>query len=196
MKTSDQILKIKSTILYILEKFPEGIDYIRLFKIMYFAQRQHLVVYGSPLMEDTFVARKLGPVPAFSYKVVKYKEGALLDKCAITEELMDVANSIVVSCEGDVKIVKKVSDVVYDEDELSVSNIKMLDTSIEFCKSKDSKELSKLSHDKAWKFCDKIYKETGENIPMTYYKIAEAGDATKSMLKVIKDRQMIKADLC
>ena len=76
MKTSDQILKIKSTILYILEKFPEGIDYIRLFKIMYFAQRQHLVVYGTPLMEDTFVARKLGPVPAFSYKVMKYKEGA------------------------------------------------------------------------------------------------------------------------
>ena len=31
---------------------------------------------------------------------------------------------------------------------------------------------------------------------MTYYKIAEAGDATKSMLKVIKERQMIKADLC
>lgn len=196
MKTSDQILKIKSTILYILEKFPEGIDYIRLFKIMYFAQRQHLVVYGSPLMEDTFVARKLGPVPAFSYKVMKYKEGALLDKCVITDELKDVADSISISVLGDIQMVKKESDVMFDSDELSVSNIKMLDESIEFCKNKDSKELSQLSHDKAWQFSDKIYKETGENVPMTYYKIAEAGNATKAMLKVIKERQMIKADLC
>ena len=196
MKTSDQILKIKSTILYILEKFPEGIDYIRLFKIMYFAQRQHLVVYGTPLMEDTFVARKLGPVPAFSYKVMKYKEGALLDKCVITDELKDVADSISISVLGDIQMVKKESDVMFDSDELSVSNIKMLDESIEFCKNKDSKELSQLSHDKAWQFSDKIYKETGENVPMTYYKIAEAGNATKAMLKVIKERQMIKADLC
>lgn len=196
MKTSDQILKIKSTILYILEKFPEGIDYIRLFKIMYFAQRQHLVVYGTPLMEDTFVARKLGPVPAFSYKVMKYKEGALLDKCVITDELKDVADSISISVLGDIQMVKKESNVMFDSDELSVSNIKMLDESIEFCKNKDSKELSQLSHDKAWQFSDKIYKETGENVPMTYYKIAEAGNATKAMLKVIKERQMIKADLC
>ena len=29
-----------------------------------------------------------------------------------------------------------------------------------------------------------------------YILAAEAGDATKSMLKVIKERQMIKADLC
>ena len=93
-------------------------------------------------------------------------------------------------------MVKKESDVMFDSDELSVSNIKMLDESIEFCKNKDSKELSQLSHNKAWQFSDKIYKETGENVPMTYYKIAEAGNATKAMLKVIKERQMIKADLC
>lgn len=39
MKTIDQILKIKAVVLYILKAFPEGVDYIHLFKVMYFAQK-------------------------------------------------------------------------------------------------------------------------------------------------------------
>ena len=33
MKTIDQILKIKAVVLYILKAFPEGVDYIHLFKV-------------------------------------------------------------------------------------------------------------------------------------------------------------------
>ena len=33
MKTTDQILKIKATVLYILGQMPQGMDYIHLFKI-------------------------------------------------------------------------------------------------------------------------------------------------------------------
>ena len=43
MKTIDHILKIKAVVLYILKAFPEGVDYIHLFKVMYFAQQN-----GSP----------------------------------------------------------------------------------------------------------------------------------------------------
>lgn len=42
MKTKDQILKIKAVVLYILKAFPEGVDYIHLFKVMYFAQQNQL----------------------------------------------------------------------------------------------------------------------------------------------------------
>ena len=51
MKTTDQILKIKATVLYILGQMLQGMDYIHLFKILYFAQQKHLVTYGMPLME-------------------------------------------------------------------------------------------------------------------------------------------------
>ena len=34
MKTVDQILKIKAVVLYILKAYPEGVDYIHLFKVM------------------------------------------------------------------------------------------------------------------------------------------------------------------
>ena len=75
MKTIDQILKIKAVVSYILQQIPEGLDYIHLLKMMYFAQQEHLVIYGSPIIADTFVARKHGPVPTLTYKVLKGKEG-------------------------------------------------------------------------------------------------------------------------
>lgn len=53
MKTIDQILKIKAVVLYILKAFPEGVDYIHLFKVMYFAQQDQLKEYGLPIMYDT-----------------------------------------------------------------------------------------------------------------------------------------------
>lgn len=67
MKTIDQILKIKAVVLYILKAFPEGVDYIHLFKVMYIAQQDQLKEYGLPIIYDTFVARKHGPVPALTY---------------------------------------------------------------------------------------------------------------------------------
>ena len=39
MKSQEQINKIEAVVLYILQHFKEGLDYIKLFKIMYFAQR-------------------------------------------------------------------------------------------------------------------------------------------------------------
>ena len=75
MKTIEQILKIKAVVLYILKAFPEGVDYIHLFKVMYFAQQEQLKEYGLPIIYDTFVARKHGPVPALTYKVLRGIEG-------------------------------------------------------------------------------------------------------------------------
>ena len=45
MKTFIQIAKIKAVLLYIMQSFPQGVDYIKLFKILYFAQQDHLVKY-------------------------------------------------------------------------------------------------------------------------------------------------------
>ena len=91
MKTIDQILKIKAVVLYILKAFPEGVDYIHLFKVMYFAQQDQLKEYGLPIMYDTFVARKHGPVPALTYKVLRGIEG----KADLSSpELKDFADSL------------------------------------------------------------------------------------------------------
>ena len=54
MKSKDDILKIRATVLYLLNKFPEGVDYIKLFKIIYFAQQRHLSTYGRVIINETF----------------------------------------------------------------------------------------------------------------------------------------------
>lgn len=38
MKTIDQILKIEAVVLYVLQAFKEGVDYIKLYKILYFGK--------------------------------------------------------------------------------------------------------------------------------------------------------------
>ena len=43
MKTKEEIKKIETVVLYILREFREGVDYIKLFKIMYFAQKDYLL---------------------------------------------------------------------------------------------------------------------------------------------------------
>ena len=64
MKSNEQINKIKAVVLYILQSFKDGTDYIKLFKLMYFAQRGYLAKYGRPIFEDSFLSLYLGTTPA------------------------------------------------------------------------------------------------------------------------------------
>lgn len=132
MKTIDQILKIKAVVLYILKAFPEGVDYIHLFKVMYFAQQNQLKEYGLPIIYDTFVARKHGPLPALTYKVLRGIEG----KADLSSpELKDFADSlnIAISQDGH-QLIFAANTAECDMDELSRADVKMLDKWIERCK--------------------------------------------------------------
>ena len=80
MKSPEQIGKIEAVVLYILQQFQEGLDYIKLFKIMYFAQREYLALNGLCIVEDTFRARLNGPVPSLTYKVMKFELNRFYDK--------------------------------------------------------------------------------------------------------------------
>lgn len=192
MKTNDQILKIKSAVLYILEKMPQGIDYIHLFKMLYFAQQEHLVRYGMPIIDDSFMARKHGPVAALTYKVLRAAEGKieLSDNC-----LLDFMKSIKVDVTNAYQIITINKGAFCDIDELSVSNIKVLDKWIEKCKNMESFDLSDLSHDKAWQVAKSKTELTGEDTKITLYDMAKAGGASDAMLGVIRERQINSREL-
>ncbi len=134
-----------AVVLYILKAFPEGVDYIHLFKVMYFAQQDQLKEYGLPIIYDTFVARKHGPVPALTYKVLRGIEG----KADLsTPELKDFADSlnIAISQDGH-QLVLASKNAECDMDELSVADVKMLNKWIEKCKDVESFDLSDKSHE-------------------------------------------------
>lgn len=193
MKTIEQILKIKAVVLYILKAFPKGVDYIHLFKVMYFAQQNQLKEYGLPIIYDTFVARKHGPVPTLTYKVLRGVE----EKTDISsDELRDFARALVVTRSKDGhQIVSASEGAVCDTDELSVADIKMLDKWIDKCKDVESFDLSDMSHDKAWRQAKNKADRTGEDVKITMYDMADAIGASKDMLLVIRERQSVQKAL-
>ena len=191
MKSKDQISKIQAVVAYILKKVPQGLDYIHLFKIMYFAQQEHLVVWGLPIMDDSFVARRHGAVPTLTYKVIKSVE------CGrdVSDDLKDFYNSISVTTDSQHQLIKLAQGADCDLDELSESNTEILDKWIANCMDINSYKLSDLSHDKAWTQAKRETDKTGEDTKITLYAMAKAGGATDDMLDVIKERQFIQRAL-
>lgn len=186
MKSKDDLLKIRATVLYILNKFPEGVDYIKLFKIIYFAQQRHLSTYGRVIINETFHAKLHGPVPSFAYNAFLALENKNIHNS-------DDVQTFISGIEINNKIV--FSQVVPDLDELSVSDIKCLEYSFEKCKDKKSYSLSKKSHDAAWLSASKSRLLDPENDRMTVLEIAKAGMASVGMLDYIHQNQIIKQSL-
>src|SRR5690554_1717133 len=88
---NDDILKMKAAFLYVVSAF-EGVDILRAFKILYFANKEHLALYGRPIIEDEFCALPNGPVPSKIYDAVKLAQGK--SRVFQTEEIRELANSI------------------------------------------------------------------------------------------------------
>lgn len=187
MKQTDDINKIKAVVEYILQQMGVAIDYIHLFKVMYFAQEEHLALYGVPIMYDTFVARKHGPVATLTYKVLRVAEGKVIE---VTDDLKAFASDLNLGQNNGHQVVGLASDVEADMDELSRSNIRILDKWIKHCKEIDSFDLSELSHDNAWLKAKRQAEKTGEDTKISLYDMAASGGASKDMLQVVKERQI------
>jgi len=185
MKTNNEISKIKASVLYILNSFEEGVDYIKLFKIMYFAQQDNLVKYGKPIFNETFHALKHGPVPSFTYKCIQILDGRLES----IEELNEFNKSFKVSNSKVFKIEQP------DMDELSKSDLKSLNKAIEKCKDIDSYDLSDLSHDKAWSDAYSRAQDDPEKDRISLIEIAKSGEAEEDMIKYIRDKEQLKRAL-
>lgn len=189
MKTLEQVNKIEAVMLYVLQYFKEGVDYIKLFKIIYFAQRDYLALYGKELCPDTFRARNYGPVPALSDKVIKLVE--------LQSEDMDNYPDL----RGFVDSIRVENQLVYaqkepDLDYLSKMERACLDKWYEYCKDKDSiKELSPESHDSAYLRAVERSKEDPQLSMLTCLEIAAAGGATPKMLEYIRSKELFTAEL-
>ena len=189
MKTLEQINKIESVVLYVLHKFPGGVDYIKLFKIIYFAQKEYLATYGKVLCPDTFKARTYGPVPALSDKVIKLVEFENDDMDSYPD-LSDFCSSIRVK-----------EQMVYalaepNRDYLSQKECEYLDKWYDYCKDKDSiKELSPESHDTAYQNAFARYQDDPQLGTLTNIEIAKAGGASEKMIAYIREKELIENEL-
>lgn len=189
MKTLEQVKKIESVVLYVLQNFKEGVDYIKLFKIIYFAQKDYLANYGKVLCPDTFKARTYGPVPALTDKVIKLVE--------LQEEEIESYPDLKGYCDS----IKVENQLVFalaspDMDYLSKKECEYLDKWYNYCKDKDSKEeLSPESHDSAYDVAYARYQVDPQLGTLTNMEIAKAGGATEKMIAYIREKELLANQL-
>lgn len=184
MKTPVQIAKIRAVILYMLQSFTEGVDYIKLFKILYFAQQDHLVRYGKVLVDDSFKALKHGPVPTYTYKALQKAEGKALDG-----DFDEFLSGI------EVRDKKVYGTAKPDMDYISGADKRCLDAAILKYKDTDPYDLSDLSHDTAWEEAMTRMEDDPQKNFITVIDIARAGNASESMVDYIREKQILKEAL-
>lgn len=172
-KSNFNIEKAKASVLFIVNNIGET-DLLKIFKILYFAERNHLAKYGRFILNDDYVAMKNGPIPSRLYDLFKIVRGDLPE----LEPYSDFVNAFEIK---DRYIVKALEDS--DLDELSKSNIVCIEDAIRDNKSLTFEQLSKKSHQFAWENANK-------DDYMNFLHIAQEGGANEEMIKyIIENRE-------
>jgi uncharacterized phage-associated protein len=185
MKSVDDISKIKAAVLYIINKTGE-IDFIKLFKLIYFAQQQYLVKYGRPIIKETFCALTYGPVPSFTYKALQCALGTQQS----TADIEDFNSNLTESNRDGINYIS--SSSAPDNDELALAEQQCLDAVIDKFASLDGKKLSQLSHkDVAWRDASARTKEDPEKDRISLIDIAKSGGADKDTIDYIREMQLL-----
>lgn len=186
MTKEEKISQLNSVVLYVVKAFPDGIDYIRLFKILYFAQRMHLAKYSVPLVSVAFKAQQYGPVPFYLQQILKKLE---LNKKVTVDELV-FSQSLEVRPSKTCQRIFLKDISFYDDDELSETNKKVLDEYIQKFRTKGAFRISAISHeDTAYQKALKRKQRKG-NSTLYNIDIAKAGEANPLMLLMVSQSQM------
>jgi uncharacterized phage-associated protein len=168
--------KAKAATLYIFEKFEEKyttkeVDFLKVFKILYFADQKHLVNYGRTILTDNYLAMKNGAMPSNLYELFK----SLYHYFTLESQFIDsIKNSFLL-----VDYYHAIANQKADLDELSQSDIECLSISFEENQGLSFEELVEKSKDNAWKNAD-------NDNQMNIEEIAKAGGASEEMILYIQ----------
>ena len=171
----DKLNEIKAIVLYILKSFPNGIDSIKLNELMYLSYKKHLVLYARGICDEVFVINSNGHIPQFTQDVLNID--------GIIKKLVN--NRIIIS-----------SELEPDMDELSVSDIKVLDEIINLHGSKCIREINKLCRfDVAYFYKWTLKSHFSNGIVLSDIDIAKAGGASQWVIEYITAIMMVKKSL-
>lgn len=171
--------RIVELILYVLNKGQLLTQY-QLYKILYFAERKHLLKWGAPILPVEFRAWECGPVPKKIYDSLKHLGDG---KYPLDEMIYEAVER------GD----KDANDYLFpkreaDMDYISLSEKEALDSSYEENIRLNFGQLMNKSHDLAWQKA----RAGGMNVPMYTEDIAIAAGAHEDMVEYIRQQESIK----
>jgi uncharacterized phage-associated protein len=132
--------KIIATVLYIASKNVPELTPAKLFKLMFLAEKYHLVRYGRPITGDRYDAMKDGPVPSFTYGLFRKQ----ILKAPFTSEGRCLASSLLIDRSYTHPRIAAQCD--FDREQLSPSDIAALDRTIDRYGSRTFSELRSVTH--------------------------------------------------
>lgn len=144
----------------------------QLFKILYFAEREHLASFGRKIVDDDYIKMAHGPVPSRIYDEIKK-----LSSDSVFHNSFEIV---------DHKNLRPIAEV--DLDELSASELKCLDEAISKYKNLSFTKLKELSHGIAWE-------SAVLNKTIDIKKIAEEGGAQHELIENIQEIEILKETL-
>lgn len=185
MKTKDDILKIKAAVLYTLGAFNGELDYVKLFKLLYYAQQHSLSENGRTIFNDTFYALDRGPVPGFVNLVIKRK---INNAIPADSDLSTLSNAFRLEHNYIIRALE-----TPDMDELSGSDVACLQYAVDTYGHLTVKELSKKSHnDYGWKIANQRRLADPDQYKITRIEMAKGGNASTEMIEYL--RRQIELD--
>lgn len=188
MKTALEIGKIRAVALYILQESGGTLDLITLFKKMYFSQKLYLARYGKTIFNDSFRAKRRGPVPSFTYHSLicafNNMEGA-------TEDVKNFDSAFMVYETGGVKFVS--ANTEPDMKKIAGMEQKTIKEVLKRTKDMSADELSEESHDAAWQTAIERAKNDSTDDYISIVNMAKAEGASKAVINYIRQRQQLEA---
>ena len=145
--------KSLNALLYVANRVQRK-DFQKIFKIIYFADRQHLADWGRPITGDTYIAMEAGPVPSRLYDMLKIVRGdSYLPDTEGLGKYFQVENWM---------YVRPLQDA--DLNKLSANEQEAMSEAIEKYAALSYDEIKEKSHDVAWRSTARDFSISWDNI--------------------------------
>lgn len=181
MMTTSEQKDLREMVVYILNQ-TKGLDFYRVFKVLYFAEMEHLATWGVRMIQDDFYALQYGPVPSMLYDAIKNLDSNSYELSKILNEVIEFAGTDA----PNVLLAKRDADML----RISKACKAALDKSIAENANLSFSDLKDKSHGKAWKVA---YESV--NSVMSPIAIAKEKGIDDCTLAYLEDHLAIKAAL-
>jgi uncharacterized phage-associated protein len=133
------VRKFVNAAAYLVERCPD-ITKMKLSKLLYFADKEHLLSYGRTVVGDRYIKMEFGPVPSCGYNLMKHDDLVSVEDQTLFDHHLNV-------CGNDITLKSPPS-----LQHLSETDREALDAAILKYGSLTTAQLSKISHrEPAWK---------------------------------------------
>ena len=132
--------KTINAVLYVVSKIDRK-DFHKIFKVLYFADRNHFADYGRPITGDNYIKMDDGPVPSNLYDIFKTVrgDGYYKDINGKFSKFFSVQHGCFIKSNSEPNL-----------NQLSKTDLRYLDLSIEENGNLDYPTIREKSHDYAW----------------------------------------------